>query len=409
MFNARAFLHRPRIADVRDLARGAMRPFGQRVGLPPEAAERPEPGQIDVPILTSSAEDRARAQILAQGRHLARQQDWAELGALIRAADSARALTPGGASVAELLAAGAREDAVSAACAAVGRSDADAASRPIADLRDELDALSLDHGVALVVVRAHLDLGTAWLRQAADRRIGRAGFHTHFNAARKLLDAFDPVEADAASLAAARCAVLPGTRGAAARVIDDYDDLIDLDPRCARHLSALGRDMMPDRFGSHAALHEAACRSAARTADIWGMGGYVWTCLDAIAADPSCVGALDPALFVEGLHDILATRPDQAVVNRLAALTGFTLACGPDAPPAHRAIATSFCWIVTDHLREVHPRVWAAAPSPVATAAPADGPETGAARALSSIGRLFADDLAAGRSVRAGPEGWTYA
>ncbi|WP_188129728.1 hypothetical protein [Roseivivax sediminis] len=406
---SRAFLRRaalpPRLQPL----------FGGRQEAPEaQPAPRTISGRIEVPVVTKSDEDRVSGQVFAQGRHLARQQDWAALGELVRGYDSARAQSPGGRPLAEILAAGARSDAVEAGSAAARRGDAAAAQRAVAQLEEEFAALCCDHGVALVVAHAHIDIGLAWhgsTRRADLPPEARAAFHAHFRAAGRLLDRFDACEAEAPSLAAARCALLVAADRPAARVADDFADLIELDPATPGHMRALGRNLLPRWFGDYALLEEGARRTAADTADIWGAGGYVWVYLDAMALDPAAFASVDPALFGEGLHDILGKRPDQEMANLLAAFTGFTLSAGPSAPKTERKIARAFGWIVHDHLRAVHASTWAAAHArsgPIAGRACLSGDiaERGQARALSSLGQLFAADLAAGRVVQVGANGW---
>ncbi|WP_085791994.1 hypothetical protein [Roseivivax jejudonensis] len=372
---------------------------------------------IDIPVIIQSAEDRIAGQVFAQGRHMARQEEWCAIGTLLRGYDAARAQSPAGRPLAEILASGARSDAVEAGIAAANRGDAAAAQCPLDQLRAEVDALCCDHGLALVLARAHAEVGLAWRgpdRHGDHTPEARAAFHAHFAAAQRLVDRFDACEADAPSLAAMRCTLLEAAPRPAARILDDYADLIELDPEMPAYMRALGRNLLPSGFGTYDMLEDGARRIGAETADVWGAGGYAWVYLDALALDRGAFLTLDDEHFVAGLHDILAMRPGQETANLLAAFTGFSLAPAPDAPAAERRVASAFDWIVRDHLREVHATAWAAAPArtgPIAGRAcmSGDAADRGAARALSSLGQLFADDLAAGRRVAVDATGWRTA
>ena len=66
---------------------------------------------------------------------------------------------------------------------------------------------------------------------------------------------------------------------------DEYERLITLDPHNQRHMRAMGSHLLPRWFGSYEELELQALRTAARTQDIWGAGGYTWVQFDAIALD----------------------------------------------------------------------------------------------------------------------------
>lgn len=367
---------------------------------PVPADPAPVSPDLVIEICDRTPEETERRLYTQQGRFLARQENWAELGRLIRTFDQYRTITQGGTPVAELLATGARADAVNAAQSAIRRGDATAAEAPLVQLEEMLQDLSEDHGVALVVARAYIDVGLFWRGDAWATEVPAAQMaacRTHFNAAGRILDLFDPFELDAPSLAAARCALLAGQSNPALRVADDFEDLIDLDPNSPRHMRAMGQNLLPMVFGSYEALELEARRTAARTRDIWGAGAYVWVYLDALNQDQRAFGRLDAEFFVEGLHDIIARRPDQHNVNLLAAFVGHTLGgTGPVrtdtlcAPEASRArIARCFDWIARDHLTEVHPIVWADAADPDGVQRLSDRTDCGRLRALTALARAL--------------------
>jgi hypothetical protein len=162
-------------------------------------------------------------------------------------------------------------------------------------------------------------------------------------------------------LAAVRCALLSAETRPRSRASDDYEDLIDLAPGVAKYMRALGNHMLPRWFGSHERLEHEARRTMERTSDIWGSGAYTWTYLDALTVDGDAYSLLDADLFCQGLRDILTRQSDQHTVNVFAAYCGTALDLKGVNAEARAQIADCFDWIVTDHLREVHPRVWYAA------------------------------------------------
>lgn len=126
-------------------------------------------------------------------------------------------------------------------------------------------------------------------------------------------------------------------------------------------MRALGNHMLPRWFGSYERLEHEARRTMERTSDIWGAGGYTWTYFDALTVDDDAFGLLDGALFCQGIRDILERRSDQHTVNGFAAYAGTALEPEGVNSDARTRIAACFDWIVTDHLHEVHPRIWYAA------------------------------------------------
>ena len=177
-----------------------------------------------------------------------------------------------------------------------------------------------------------------------------------------LLTPYDGIELSSPIIAAAHCALLPARRDANLRVADQYEDLIDLDPTNPRHMRALGHHMLPRWFGSYSQLDLEARRTASRTADIWGMGGYTWTCFDAIALDENACAQVDVDFFIDGLQDIVAARPDQETVNLLAAYCAVAMRQGlggsTEADFNRLQIVDCANWLIRDHMTEIHPLIW---------------------------------------------------
>lgn len=379
-------------------------------GLPRHA---PPEAFLSIPVLDQSPDDQACRQTHLRGQFLARQERWDELALEITSADRARATTPGGMPIADLLAYGARSDVIQGVEHALqdGRTAGDA---PLIDGIAALEAVQRDHAhepvIALIVALAHIDVGWAWrgtgwetvVPESNRRRCG-----AHFDRAQHLLSPLCGLELDSPLLAAARCALLAGQRDPQARIADDYEDLIDLDPHNHRHMRALGNHLLPRWFGDYPQLEQEARRTAARTQDIWGAGGYAWVYFDAIATDEQACAQVNVDFFIDGLRDILKARPDQPMVNLLSAYCAVALQHGlglssvADLP--RMQIADCASWLIRDHLRELHPMVWAHA---------ADGFDNnsrvtslarfaarGRAEALQIIAEQFRDDINRGQRV----------
>ncbi len=318
----------------------------------------------DLPMLVSSEEEDVHHALFEAGLYMARQDAWGTLGERIRSADAARSLTPGGVPEAEILAEGARADAVTAASRAVLLHDELGAASIMNEMQLVLEETPQDHAVAYVIAMAHVDIGWAWRGEGWRQDIPaahRAAFFRHFRSAASLIDPYDAFELDSPMLASVRCALLAAETQPRTRASDDYEDLIDLAPGVAKYMRALGNHMLPRWFGSYERLDHEARRTMERTADVWGSGGYAWTYFDALTVDDEAFALLDGDLFCRGLCDILDRRSDQHTVNSFAAYTGTALEPEGVNLQARARIADCFDWIVTDHLREVHPRIWYAA------------------------------------------------
>lgn len=368
--------------------------------------------RILLPSLPVSDEEMARATHQDRGQKLARQEMWEELSDQIQYADDCRLSTPGGEIASMLLAFGARSDVVAAAEDAI----ADGAIPDPSGIEalEEVQAEYFgDHCCALVVAMAHIDIGWAW--RAADSAdihktedCQRHWLH-HFNRARDILAPHDGIDLDAPSLAAAQCALTAAFRQKKHRVADDYQKLIDLDPDGHRHMRALGQHLLPAYFGSYDTLELEARRTAARTSDVWGYGGYAWVYFDALALDQGALDLLDAEFFADGIRHILDTKKDQHITNLWAAFCAVAMEPHAEGRLSGRAEATRkrlhdcLDWILGDYLQELHPLVWSqallspgfAAALPSRRALINKGRQT----ALRVIATRFADELADGSSI----------
>ncbi|MWB78953.1 hypothetical protein GLS40_13015 [Pseudooceanicola sp. 216_PA32_1] len=366
--------------------------------------------QIVMPVRDPMDEANMIRTFTGKGQFLVRQEQWDVLGRLIRETDANRETTSSGLSLAGLLARGARRDAVEAARATISQG-----LLPCGSIASGLDEAVEENpkcwGVALVAAQAHMDIGLAWRgnRPLTGRpNCDKPQFLYHFKRAADILDQYCAVEENSAVLAEARCDLLLGEPEAPSRVADDYEDLIDLDPANPRHMRRMGVHLLPRWFGSYELLDDLAHETAERTEDVWGDGGYSWVWMDVLRAVPEAAARLDVDRFVAGLHDILDANPSQNYANLLAAYCGVAMSpetTPDDISPAARDVRGEIndCmgWIVSDHLRELHPTPWAEAQhSPFATLPPVNElAERGELNARALISQQFHDAIAAGRTV----------
>lgn len=412
--------------QARDTISRMIHSFGDRFGLPQKAPAtaravpietafpqvRPE-DSLSIPVMDHSADDVACRAAQAHGQFLARQERWAELSTEIAAADNARDKTPGGMPLADLLAYGARADVVNAVEHALSDGH-DANARPLIDGIMALEAVRMPHRkdpyLATIVALAHIDIGWAWRGTGWENVVpstNRRRCAAHFDRASALLEPFDNRHLNSPMLAAATCALLHGHGKDTMSVANGYERLIDLDPLDNRHMRALGNHMLPRWFGSYPALELEARRTASRTENTWGAGGYTWVYFDAIANDEQACAQVDVSFFLDGLHDIVNTRPTQEMVNLLASYCSVALCNGlglnENADLPRLQIAEAADWLIRDHLCELHPLIWAHAADNFDNNARITSASRFAARghadALQIIADLFRDEIDRGQKV----------
>ena len=253
-------------------------------------------------------------------------------------------------------------------------------------------------------------MGVAWRGIGWDVEIAprnREAFEAHFARAREIIKTFDGRHQTSALLANTACALLRGDSRKTHSVADRYEALIDLNPKNTGPLRALGTNMLPRWYGTYEGLELEARRTAARTADIWGAGGYTWVMFDAISVDDEACARLDLPFFVEGLRDIVERRPEPYTVNLLAAYCANTIGqafSGNDAADHIRAqIADCADWLVREHLTELHPMIWAHAAQGFANnlrvASPHRFAAAGQDDALRIIAGLFRREISEGKQI----------
>ena len=391
---------------------GVMQPMQDAQPMPlPDL--KPIETPLTIPCPDPIAEERARDVHQLRGQKLARLEDWEKLTAEIAAADAERSKTPGGMPVAEILAFGARSDVVSAAEHALmnGRPAHDA---PLMAGIEALEHVLSEHPenpyLAAIVALAHVDLGwarrgTAWKIEVPARNL--EAFSAHFDRAADILSDFDATALDSPLVAAAQCALCAGRGETTGKVARRFEAWIDLDPRNPRSYRAFGAQMLPRWNGSHDQLELEARRTAGRTHDIWGAGGYTWTMFDAISGDVTACARLDLEFFLDGLRDILRYSHDQHTVNLLLAYCANTMGAtqtgNDEADYARARIGQAATWIVRDHLTELHPMLWAHAARGFDNALRVRCPNrfaaSGHSDAMHFLRGLFRNELAAGHQV----------
>ncbi|SFS72173.1 hypothetical protein SAMN04488040_1744 [Sulfitobacter marinus] len=366
--------------------------------------------KIDCPNPT--AEESARDGFQQTGQRLVRQENWAALSQRIREYDLAGTLTSGLMPVADLIAFGARADVVLAAEHAIRDSDRRVAKEVLTGIEEfehVLEEHPDDYIIACIVAQAHIDIGWAWRGTGWDQDIARRNrdaFEAHLARADDIITPFLAQHANSPLLAATHCAQVSGP-ASKDRVADRYEHLIDLNPLNPGPMRAMGNHLLPRWFGSYAQLELEARRTAARTQQIWGAGGYTWVQFDAISCDDEACANLDLPFFIDGLHDILGRNQNAYTANLLAAYCANTIGqgfTGNDKANAARAqIAGCTEWIVREHLTELHPMVWAHAAhgfdNNLRISSPRKFAAAGRDDAMRIMAGLFKSEIAAGKHI----------
>ncbi|MFY0310308.1 hypothetical protein ACFMBG_10520 [Leisingera sp. D0M16] len=348
-----------------------------------------------------------------RGQFLARQERWEDLSRQIREADETRAAARCGLPLADLIAYGARADVVNATEHALSEQK-DAASRSLIRGLMAFEALRAEHRhdpyLTALVALAHIDIGWAWrgpgnapAAQASSQRRCAA----HFDRAAALLEPIAEASEDSPFLKAAQCALFAGSSSGTLPVADAFGALIDLAPDNHRHMRTLGTRMLPRWSGSYAALELEARRTAARTEETWGAGGYTWVYFDAIAIDDQACARVDTRFFLDGLKDIVQANPSQEMINLLAAYCSVALrkdlGRNIQADVPRLKIAAAADWLIRDHLKELHPLVWAHAAEGFDNSARITSLSRFAARghagALQAIATQFREEIEGGQKV----------
>ncbi len=373
-------------------------------------------GALKILAPQPTGEEIARGRWRKRGQNAVRQEDWKVLARDLAEMDKARKLTHGNMPVADLMALGARSDVVRAVEHALldGRPDAEAPLLAgITAFEEELSAAGDDPMLAAVVALTHIDIAWAWRgtgHHAQIPTLNREAFDAHMDRAAEILLSAGDVEDASPLLLTARARLLhrdamASTTGVSER-IDVFEKLIRLNPRDPHQMRNFGMSLLPRAGGSYDLLELEARRIAAQVSELWGAGGYTWTMLDAVSSDIEALAGLDVDYFMDGLHTILALRPDQFTANLLAAYCSITMSGdgGSDAADFNRArLHACREWIICDYVTELHPLVWAHATRGFETGLSVHSLERFARRGLKEGHRvlqtLFWPELARGQNV----------
>jgi hypothetical protein len=127
------------------------------------------------------------------------------------------------------------------------------------------------------------------------------------------------------------------------------------------------------------------------------------------------LATLDPAFFIDGLHDILRHRPDQHIANDLAAFCAISMAPGGPAAghgareAARRRLHHCLGWILERHLHELHPLIWSQALLCPGQTTPLPSRrafiDRGHDAALQVIARHYSEEIAGGKRIAFSPGG----
>lgn len=248
-----------------------------------------------------------------------------------------------------------------------------------------------DYMPAAILASALVEIGWAVrgpLPPEETARDARDAAASYFARAEAVLESFDPILENSPLLAETRYALAPGIEGGASYLRDWYEDWADLDPGNPRMLTTHAGFLSPDWFGDYDEIEREARRAARRATDSIGPGAYTCFWQAPLESDRSAVGRIDPELFLEGVHALLADGQSQALANEhVALLFRLTLpgtAGSPEEAERSEAVrarlAEGLREVALRHLTELQAPVW--------------GIEEDAIRR--AMAHIFAEDLAQG-------------
>lgn len=299
------------------------------VGHPDDRLDTLDPMRAHVgkPVNMDGEEQLEYGWYLTRGQKLVRQEDWSKLGQEIRQFDEMRATTSGGSPISEILTLGARYDVVRPLEVALRFREPEPSTEGIAEFHEVMREHPNDHGVAAILAYTHIDAG--WACYNAMPSENHASylkvFQEHFAIAQEVLNNFNAQALSSPLLAAAQCATLPGLKNADLRVVEDYNELIELDPTTPLHFRNFGRHLLPQFLGDYATLETEAVKMRDKMRDIWGTGAYAWMYMDALTEDQNAFQMMDVDAFLHAILEIFERRPDQFTANEIAAFLCVTM------------------------------------------------------------------------------------
>lgn len=349
---------------------------------------------LAIPIHDAEAEALSIARQRNQGRHMARQEQWDELYALVRRAD----INGRHGGLATLLCEGAAADAIEAAPnereQALGALEAMATAQPN------------DYVPAMIAALALLFTADSPETTARAQLLARAEM---------LLDRFDAEAEFAPTLARTQCRISLALDPTPSSLPLPFTALLTLDPQATGLVRTLGAHLCnaPEQREQMARRAMHLAREGLRE------GAYALLWMDGLDRTPEHLGLICPRTMLLGIEKLVqpvrqygATRPpSQSLVNALAAFTGLTLAPGQcdsyGAPLSARAERTraqlhgAFSGLIHAHLRVLYPELWQPRPLPGRSPAPTCGP----GHALRALARPFETQIRAGQRITFGPDG----
>lgn len=349
---------------------------------------------LAIPIHDAEAESHSLKRQRDQGRHMARQEQWDELYALVRRAD----VSGQHGRLAVQLCEGAASDAIEASHSERGRAlgalEAMAADNPSDYVPTMIAALAL----LLTAHDPQIECGAQFLARAEI-----------------LLDRFDAETELSPSLACTQCRVSLALNPTPNSLPLPFTALLTLDPQATELLRTLGAKLcnLPEH------REQMARRAMHLARDGLREGAYALLWMDGLDRTPEHLELICPRTMLLGIEKLVqpvhhagATRPpSQRLINALAAFTGLTLApgqctsCGSQlSPRAERARAElhgAFSGLIHAHLRVLYPELWQPRPTPGRIPSQTSGP----GHALRALARPFETQIRAGQRITFGPDG----
>jgi hypothetical protein len=317
--------------------------------------------RLDVPVMLRGPEstewDCARADHAA----MAEAGEWADLLDALRFADEDRSMASGGRRVMHLISEGAR----AALRKALDASDLPAADAELRRFEAVFEMHPDDHAAAHLFAQALIDVGTVKRELASKGQLSRdlwAESAAHFQAAEKIIDAFDPIENMSPLLAGTRYLLIRGIEDGGSLCRDWFEDWCDLDPEDDLAHSTHAVFMMPGWFGSLAAFEKAARRAAKLSHEATGKAAYAIFHLSACETLGDMLPTLDVELFIEALADYQSATGCQhranIAANVLTELVHGYHRMGPSAGYQLTKARTALSDVLWNRLHEVHLESW---------------------------------------------------
>ena len=358
-----SLLHvKTRSGQGRQEAAALLRPVGNAAGVDLDGMTAAEVlGRLDVAVMGQGPEATEWQCVRNDHAAMADAGEWSDLLDALRFADQDRTMASGGRRVAPLISEGARSGLLKA----LDQQDLAALAVELRRFEALLEMHPEDPAAAHLLAQAQIDIGLLKRDLAARGQLSRDLWEesaAHFDAAERLLDAFDPIEQMSPLLAATRYLLVGGIEDGASLCRDWFEDWCDLDPEDAIAHATHAVHMLPGWFGSLTAFEKAARRAATMTHGVTGKAAYAIFHLSADDALGEMLPSLDLELFIEGLADFQSATGCQHRANVAASvLTQLVMTYDRAGPSANYALAkarTALSDVLWNRLHEVHMDQW---------------------------------------------------